>query len=460
MVFKGGRWVARYRQLAGDWSTKRLPKELRRTDEGKARAWILAWYEDYLGSALAPDNHQVKPSGRVTLLDLESRWLEYRRSDHGTDPKYAKALKSQWCNWISAHEIATLDIATELNHLPIVQWLKGLRGKSSTRMTIASTLSVMLSDALLHASTWGIDPALRHPMLSSPHVTKELDKLRTQRQAETVKAILDLSEIRDLLTNRTSKVWDVRRVKYLLALATGMRDRELQGLIFDDIRDLPVPHIWILRQLVKGGAAPFMWLQELRDEHGPTVNISTIPNAVVKAPKKNSSRCIPLMPLAVEVLAWWRSVGWAQFAGRAPSPNDPIFPSGFRNRHQPHGQFCTPDAGHLLLQDLQRVGVETVYRSPDNGLEKAHDSRTLRHSFASLLSGVGIDDARIGDLLGHKAKTVTRAHYIEAILTARWEVIRKLRLPEKVVLRAHVVDDPGAVKGEKAKVVKLGRGSP
>jgi len=458
MVFKGGRWVARYRQLHGTWSTKRLPAHLTPTNEGEARAWIVAWYEDYLRcGGLGPDNLQVKPSKRVTLRDLEGRWISYREGDPGTDPTYASSLKGQYANWIKGHKIADLDISTELEPLQIVQWIRSLRGAPASRMTVASTLSVMLSDAILHGRAWGVDPTMPHPMLVSPHVVRELDALRTQRKTQQVKPILSLSEVHDLLTQRTSKVWDIRRVKYLLALATGMRDRELQGLIWDDMKEVPTPHIWVLRQLVSPGPAPFLWLADVRNEHGPTVDLSILGQAVAKPPKRNSRRALPLTPLAVEVLSWWRSTGWIQFAGREPQSDDPIFPSGYRNRHQPHGQFCTPCGGALLLKDLDRLGLSPVYTSPHNGLEAHHTSRTLRHTFASLLSGVGIDDGRIGDLLGHSAATVTRAHYIEAVLAARWEVIRKLRLPDRVVFRAHVVEDPGAVKGEMAKVVKLGR---
>ena len=58
--------------------------------------------------------------------------------------------------------------------------------------------------------------------------------------------------------------------------------------------------------------------------------------------------------------------------------------------------------------------------------------------------------------MGHSATTVTRSHYIEAVLQAKQAVIVQLRLPDRVVFRAHVVDDPSRVKQAQGKVVKLG----
>lgn len=456
MTFKGGQWVARVRTLEGAWSTKRLPSHLGARDEDGARRWITAWYEHYLrDGGVSPDAHAVQPSTKVTLSDIYERWAEYRQADRGTGPSYAKALRSQYRTWIRPHEIATLDIATELGPLQIVTWLRSLEGAPATRLTVASTLSVMLTDAVLHGKAWGVNPSMVHPMIASPHVARELDAMRRQRKAERVKPILSPSEVETLFTVRTSKVWDVRRVKYALAIATGMREGELQGLTWADVKDLPRPHIWVLRQLEKGGALPFLWLADVRKDHGPKVDLGTIPNAVMSPPKEESRRPIPLLPLAVEVLRWWRSTGWSQFVGREPTDGDPIFPAGYRNRHQPHGQFCSPDAGALLLEDLDRLGISRVYTSPKNGLKKEHTSRTLRHTFASLLSLVGVDDGRVGDLMGHAGSTVTREHYIEAVLDAKWEAIRHMRLPDRVVMRADEVQDPSRSQGRGGKVLGL-----
>jgi integrase len=456
MAFTAGRWIARFRTLEGVWSSKRLPEHLLQREDDQARRWIVAWYAQYLrDGGVQPQAAEVRPSTRVTLTDIFTRWSEYRRSDPGTDPGYARALVSQFAMWISPHEIAQLDVRTELGPLQIVTWIRSLQGAPSTRLTIASTLSVMLTDTILHGRAWGVDPAMVHPMIASPHVVRELDALRASKRAEKVTPIFEPHEVETLLTSRNSKVWDVRRVKYALWLSTGMRERELQGLTWADIKELPTPHVWVLRQLVKGGPAPFLLLADVRREHGPKVDLTTIEQAIVKAPKRSSRRALPLLPLIVDVLSWWRATGWQQFAGRQPTEEDPIFPSGFRNRHQPHGQFCTPDAGALLLDDLDRLGINRLYTSPKNGLKAEHTSRTFRHTFASTLSDVGVDDGRIGDVLGHSASSVTRAYYIEALLSSRAEVVSKLRLPDRVVLRAHEVRDPSRAETAEGKVLPM-----
>jgi integrase len=453
MTLRDGRWVARYRTLELAWSVKRLPDTFGPREEDKARRWIVAWYEQYLrDGGVQPITSQVRPSTRVTIADVYDRWMAYRRDDAGTDPSYARALTSQYQTWIGSHEIAQLDIATELGPLPIVQWIRSLRGAASSRLTVASTLSVLITDVILHGKVWGVDPSMPHPMLASPHIVRELDVLRGKKRNERVTPIFSPEEIDGLLTKRSSKVLDGRRVKYLVALSTGMRERELQGLVWSDLKSLPVPHVWIHRQLVTGGSAPFVWQADARRDPE-----SVKGRAVCKPPKRDSRRAIPLSPLVVEVLTWWRSTGWQQHAFRQPLDQDPVFPSGFRNRHRAHGEFCTPTPGSMLLDDLDRLGIARSYTSPHNGLTADHTSRSFRHTFASLLSQVGIDDGRIGDLLGHSASSVTRTHYIETLLSARAEVVSKLKLPDRVTMRTVEIVDPTAIPQKGGKVVELRR---
>lgn len=461
MTWRDTRWIARYRTVVGDWSSKRLPTSIKQTQEGAAREWISIWYARYLadGGEL-PDASEVRVTNRVSLADVHDRWMEYRRRDRGTDPSYAKSLGSQYRTWIGSHAISRLNINTEIGHLQILNWLRTVDGAASTRLTIASTLSVMLSDAILHGDAWGVSEDLAHPMLRSVHVVKQLEALRAQRGAERVRAIFTREQVAAILTEQTSKVIDARRVKYALRLQTGIRELEAQGLIWSDVKDLPIPHVWIRRQLVRPGPLPFALLVDLRKKHGAKFDIMKATTAVMKPPKKNSNRALPLRPLIVAALKWWRSTGWQQFTGRAPTDDDPIFPSGLRNSHQAYGQFCAPVAGHMVLLDLERLGLAREYTSATSGLVAEHSSRSFRHTFASLLSEVGVDDGRIGDLLGHRAESVTREHYIETVLAGRAEAIAKLPLPDRLVLAATEVLDPSRPLAVPARVVDLASAVP
>jgi integrase len=456
----GRQWFARYKTIDGTWSAKRVPTKFSETQEGAATKWILGWYATYLaGAGYRPDDHEVKPGG-VSLADIAKRWHAYREGDRGTDPGYAKSLKSQYETWIAPHEIAKVDVETQLTPLRIVQWMTTLRGKASTRLTVASTLSVMLNDAILHGDQWGVSPNLAHPMLNSPQVHRALTKLRSERANTKVTTILSPAEVTSLLTLRDSKVLDVRRAKYALALSTGMRDGELQGLIWDDVKDLPTPHVWVLRQLVQAGPAPFVWVDDVRAELGEEVDLAEVGKAVCKPPKRDSRRALPLLPLAASVLAWWKATGWRQYVGRAPKDADPIFPTGLRNSHRPRGEFCTPVSGSMLLKDMKRLGLSTTYTSPHNGLTAEHTSRSLRHTFATMLSQVGVDDGRIGDLLGHGKSTVTRQHYIETLLSSRIEAVSKLPLPDHVAMAVVDVRDPSKPAVEPGRVLRLGTSVP
>lgn len=455
MRHNGTQWIASYRLLDGSWGTWRAPGSIAAKAELEAERHFLDRYEQYLGSGVQPTRSQVTSCSKVTLSDIAPKWIEYRRQDPGTDPKYAKSLDSQWRTHIEGHDIAKINLA-DLDGLEITTWIRQLHGKPSTKLTVASTLSVMLTDCIRHGQRWGVDPRMVHPMLSSVQVSDELAKLYRERHKEQVKPNLTVEQAETLLTFRTSKIEDARRVKYTVRLWTGIREAEAQGLTFLDVVELPIPHVWVRRQLVSGGALPFRWLKEVRQECGNKVDLSTLPFAVVGPPKEECYRPVPLMPIVVETLKWWRTIGWRQFVGRDPDGSDPIFPSGNRNRHQAKGQFATASAGYIMKADLERCGLPTSYTSPRNGLTADHDSRTLRRTFASLLDAVGIDEAKIGTLMGHASGTVTGGHYIERVLRPLAEAVSQLPIPPRVVFRAHEVDLREAVQA--APVLALRRG--
>lgn len=60
----------------------------------------------------------------------------------------------------------------------------------------------------------------------------------------------------------------------------------------------------------------------------------------------------------------------------------------------------------------------------------------------------------IGDLLGHNAKGVARAHYIAPLLEARAAALQKLALPDTIRLKGVVVHEDGRTTND-GKVIVL-----
>jgi integrase len=176
------------------------------------------------------------------------------------------------------------------------------------------------------------------------------------------------------------------------------------------------------------------------------------PNALVSPPKRNSRRPIPLLPIVVLVLKWWRSVGWKQYVGVAPRKDDPVFPSGKANRHRPAGQFAFVESPELLRQDLERVGQKSTFGDIDN------DFHGLRRTFSTLLNENGVSEADVGVLLGHGAKSTARGSYISPdLLRPRLEHLRRLPLPGRVQLQAKVIEVPDGEQAAKVITLPVGR---
>jgi integrase len=261
-------------------------------------------------------------------------------------------------------------------------------------------------------------------------VARRLAQLRNQAGDERPTVYFTAEQIEVLLTRPNRKVIDYRRLRYLLAVATGLRDAEIQGLVWSDLRlDAPIPYVWVDRQLVRVGPKPFVLVGELRRRGLSKDEVKTYPAAVAKEPKRRSRRGIPLLPVVVQAFGYWWSTGWKQYAGRPPEMDDPVFPSGQRNSHQAYGQFCRSDSPELLRADLDRLGLPTTFQDPETRTTQHFTFHSLRHTFATLLELGGVERARIGELLGHRASDVAAKHYIGEVIAARAPLVAKLGLP-------------------------------
>lgn len=436
-----------------EWGTKRVPKGFRRHQRLDAERWMIGWYTGYVGSGGVNVSNPKVVAAKKTLRLLGPRWLDYRYDDRGTKINTYKGLKESLHNWIFDNErfdhlsIERLEMERDFAAEVCLRWIDSIKGADSSVLNHATSLSTIFDDCI--ALGW-LDPDLQNPM-KRPIVLKRLAKLRETAKQEKIITHLTALQAEALLTMPTRKVIDFRRVRYLLVLATGLRDHEVQGLIWSDLHlDDALPYVFVDRQLDKIGCQPFLYADKLAREGKEKDDILAMPNALVSPPKKNSRRAIPLLPIAVAVLRWWRSTGWKLYVGFAPKKDDPVFPSGNANRHSPPGQFAFVESPELLRKDLERVGEPTTF----DGVE--HTFHGLRRTFATLLNENGVSELEVGDLLGHGAKSVARGHYIAPELLGRkLKFLRHLPLPNRVQLQAKVIEVARDEVGRSAEVIDL-----
>src|SRR6185312_13380297 len=127
-----------------------------------------------------------------------------------------------------------------------------------------------------------------------------------------------------------------RRVWYLTAITTGTRLGEQCGLD------------WTHAHLADGRCS-FVSCQAPRAIAHVHIDRQFSRLKTFDAPKKKSFRTLPLHPLTVAALKWWRDHGWRELVGRAPDPLDPIFPAR-------DGTYCYhSNLARYLREDLGRA---------------------------------------------------------------------------------------------------------
>lgn len=427
------------------WGTKRVPKHFARHQELDAERWFMGWYGSYLKTGgLNVSAIETIPATK-TLRLLSERWLAYRYDDDGTAINTYNGFRRVLQNWILSNErfehvgIDHLDMERDFTGEICLAWINSLKGKGATRLRYAEVLKQVFADCIAHG--W-ISPNVHNP-LARPVVAKRLSQLREEAADERPTIFLSPAQVEVLLTAPNSKIIDYRRLRYLVVLATGLRDAEVQGLIWSDLRlDAPIPYVWVDRQLVRGGPKPFVSTRELRQRGVKKDDVKKLATAVMTEPKKKSRRALPLLPIVVQALRFWWQVGWQQYTSRRPTKEDAVFPSGKRNSHQPYGQFCFSESPELLRADLDRVGLPTSFEDPETGGKQPFTFHALRHTFATLLELGGVERSRIGELLGHRASDVAAKHYIGDVLAARAPLVARLGLPTRVQLRGTVIEEP------------------
>ncbi len=400
------------------WLKKWLPKGMFSEGESLlAESWLISWLADSSRS-----NPQVV--NKKTLAVFLPRWLDLRRKDLGTGYKTLLTYQrsAQWIldNPKFPHfSIQDLDMTSELCQVNILRsWIQSLPGAMASRIQTIAALSVFFNDAV--AEGW-LDEDFVNPMKKRAVISmvKELKEMR--RKTAEVKTLPWNQMI--ALTNKElfegtkrpsglprKRPWLiqlqlVRRTRYLLAVTSGLRDSELQGLVWSDLHlDAPIPFVQVSRQLVHHGKKPWKVYERELAKGVDKLSILTGEFAVVATLKTASSAAkVPLHPVTVSALKALHN------STSCHESDDPVFSY--------EGRFYQTRA-EVLRDDMRRLGFET------SGIT----FHAIRRTFASKLAQLGVDDGKIERLLRHSKQTVARVHYIQDELEPLYQAVCLLPL--------------------------------
>ena len=384
-----GDWMLRFKD-AEKWRDKRIPRGDGVRTKRDAEAWAREWLS-------RPRSNEPATS----LADYLDRWLERREKN----PKVRPSTLANNKGHIEIHVKPALGSTplAELRPAQLRDFVIALRSKSAarcdTRLLAAHTVRnivATLRDAL--------DDAVGEELIASNPararlVSAEIPAAET-RAGENVIVHLSIAEAERLLKSRLS---EERRVRYLLAFTSGMRDGELAGLTWADVDDSTVR---VAKQISTRAATP------------------------TRPKTKYAHRVLPLHSLAAEALKTWKATGWVLLVGRRPQPTDPVFADE-------HGHAHRPRSAELLREDLEAAGCSTKYAG-----EYPIDFHATRRSFASWLEANEVPGDIVDRLLGQAGKSVRKRHYSATDLEAMRKEVETIRLDLQTVAFAALFAAP------------------
>lgn len=420
-------WIAQVRKVAGGWLTKYLPKTIQEHDEVGAEAYLQSWLPSYLQTG--ETKHQVR--AERTLLLLAPLWLAFRDRDGRTSPNTLRGFRTSLRTWIldsSFQHQSIQDVpVSQLSVSLLLKWIDSLTQSPSSKLSQISCLRSLLNDSI--ALEW-IDREMDNP-LNKPAIQQREKQLKAQLEEARVNTYLTLPQLQLLLTHPNTYLNDYKRMRYLLAATTGLRDSELQGLQWKDL-DLSLGTIRVNKQLYKRGSGVGLDYFSAREELSAS-QLEAGKEAVVKSPKKGSKRILPLPSLTLEALRYWKKVSWQLYTKLLPTEESPVFPRSYVSLRpgEKAGQFCSSDSSSTFQKDLERCNLPVDFEDAMGGKGKL-TFHSLRHTFSHLLDSVGADGELIGVLLGHSSKTVARTIYIPANIEKWREVVDRIGLTSVV----------------------------
>jgi integrase len=398
---RGGQWIISFKdeRTAGKkWREHRIPKT-EATTEKQAEKYAARFVEELqkVRAEGQPARTGARPkvtAGGVTIRDLAERWLNLR----DRDPKLSPAMKMQSRSNMKQHILRYAELAdgpiSDLGTAALRAWVRRIRdhgrlvkvtqkdgakpGRGGTweatneplaaytTRNAVNTLSSFFTDVM--AEEWVTLAA--NPM-HHPGVRKEVPEGLPQ-----VSGIHFAKAAAERLLVATTTP-EARRVRYLLAFTSGLRDGEIAGLRWDDV-DLDAATVNIDKALATKG--PQGW-------------------ASMSATKTRKSRVLPMHALTVRALRGWRVSGWCVFVGHHPKGSDFVFANA-------NGEATRPASADLLRKDLEAAGLPSKY------LDKTpFDFHATRRSFYTWLRAEGVERDTVEMLMGHSGGSVGERHY-------------------------------------------------
>jgi integrase len=384
-------FFGRYK-LNNVWKTKFIPTSI--TTETEAKEWFRNFLETMKEKEAVPSNSEVikKIHTIATVFPLiEEYWTNSRRNKAGDklDPQTSADWISKVKGHILDHPISNVPLTAEkFTPVAIIDWLEAVKNKELATYTIKDTRFV-LKTLIADGRKKGWIDLNNNPV--ADEIVKSEVPVGCPRSGKDNPIHLSKEEVIKLLSCESNSIPLDRKVKYVLALTSGCRDGELMGLCWRHI-DLDKACILIERQLNYGPASvspPFT------------------------KPKKKSDRTLPLHPLAVQALTYWKEVMKAQDC-------DPVFPDS-------EGSYYRGKSANQFRHDLLAAGISDKFQGQFD-----FDFHSTRRTFMTMLEDADVSPETAGILAGHAMKGV-RKHYVASHLERFVKEIQKLPL-EKVTL--------------------------
>jgi integrase len=366
------------RALVNDALTGALARATAATDAVETRVTIASLVADAVG-------FRAQQGGSPATL------LEFRSILAGDEGKSDKAKGGHIVRHLGAlapHDLDSVGLAT---------FVDALKADGLSPLTIRNVFKV-LGAFIKIVRVRGLDPALRsNPIREAFELGFALPTKR--REAPVILSIADAEKLFGC-----TDIPEERRVRYVLAFLTGLRDGELAALTWGDV------------ELDTAGA-------EVLHVTKAFAKIGGLQSTKTTA----SARTVPLHPQLLPWLRVWRADGWRGLVGRDPKPEDPVLPKAPAVRG-PAAKVkpWRPDSARRIQRDLKTASA----RAP-----AGIDFHATRRSFASWLEAAGVPHETIERLVGHEPRSVLARHYAATDLGALREAVGRLRLTTGARLR-------------------------
>lgn len=348
------------------WKQKRLGYH---DDDAAANRAALKWLAQQRADG-------TLPAATRTIADCAKLWIPMRKANPELSGATVRDNEDQLKNHILPR-FGSVPIG-KLDTKMLRDFVRLLREKVSASRcrNVVNTMSALYEDARAEGWVKTTENVVRHPM-----VKREVPSAGNESE-ETI--VLSLEAAQALIGSAGN---EQRRIRYMIAFLTGLRDGEIAGLTWGDVDlDAEPPRVRIRRA------------QALRAKRGT--------HAVATDPKtRQSKRIIPLHAGLAQALRWWRDERWEAWAGAQLTPDAPLLPSPRT------GKAWRPKSAEDIREDLAALGLPT---ETEDGA--SYDFHATRRSFNTWLVEAGVDETTRKQLMGHGASSTGEKHYTGVLL--------------------------------------------